>query len=185
RQQGDRRHDLSGLAVAALGDVEPAPGLLDGSRDVTRDALDGDDLAALQRRRGRDARTGGPAVDVDGARAALGDAAAKLRARHPQFVAQHPEQGDVVVGGHRTGGAVDSQTGHRVLQVDVSREMLPRQERVRRTSPSRANDASTFAWSVVRWRTMTSVKPIAPSARKRSATCATVPATSALGSKPR
>src|SRR5882724_8244594 len=37
RKQGDRRHDLTGLAVPALSNVELAPGALDRLRDLARD----------------------------------------------------------------------------------------------------------------------------------------------------
>src|SRR4051794_34814694 len=74
--QGDRGHDLPGLAVAALGDVVVDPGLLHRMQvlaDARPEALDGDDLVRLADVRDRDrARVEREAVDV--ARAGLADA---------------------------------------------------------------------------------------------------------------
>ena len=55
----------------------------------------------------------------------------------------------------------------------------------RRTSARRPIESSTSRWSSARWRTITSVAPISPSAPKASATVSTLPHTGAAGSKPR
>ena len=55
----------------------------------------------------------------------------------------------------------------------------------RRTSARRPIESSTSRWSSARWRTITSVAPISPSALKPSATVSTLPHTGAAGSKPR
>jgi hypothetical protein len=55
----------------------------------------------------------------------------------------------------------------------------------RRTSGRRPIESSTSRWSSTRWRTITSVAPMSPSAAKASATVSTLPHTGAVGSKPR
>ena len=55
----------------------------------------------------------------------------------------------------------------------------------RRTSARRPIESSTSRWSSARWRTITSVAPISPSALNASATVSMVPHTGAAGSKPR
>src|SRR5712692_7628111 len=75
-EKGRDRHDHAGLAVAALRDLVVDPGLLDLVEGaVGGEALDGGDLLAHRRADGHDARAHGLAVDVHGARAALGDPA--------------------------------------------------------------------------------------------------------------
>ncbi len=45
REQRSGAHDLSGLAIAALGDVEVTPGLLDGTEfSIRGETLDGGDF---------------------------------------------------------------------------------------------------------------------------------------------
>src|SRR6266850_4732458 len=75
-QQRRRGHDLPGLAIAALRDVERRPRLLHGMRARGRQALDRHDLVGRLHAPDRhDARAHQLAVDVHGAGAALGDAA--------------------------------------------------------------------------------------------------------------
>src|SRR6516164_7171464 len=95
-EQRDRRHDLPGLAVAALNDFEIEPGLLHlGARRGRDDAFDGGDGAVLQRADRKNVGTHWLAVDMHGAGAALRDAAAELRPREPKNVAEHPQQGHI------------------------------------------------------------------------------------------
>src|SRR5215471_17445219 len=77
REQCGGGHDLAALAIAALRHVDLQPGLLHRMRPIGRQPLDR--RHALARDIGdRDAaRFHGPAVDVDRARAALGEAAAE------------------------------------------------------------------------------------------------------------
>ena len=89
------RHDLPGLAVAALGDVELAPRLLQGMGPVGRKALDRRDGGAGGRRHRHHARPDGRARQVHGARGALADAASELRADEAEAVAKDPEKGRV------------------------------------------------------------------------------------------
>ena len=111
-RERDRRHDLAGLAVAALDDVQPVPGVLHGPRDLARDTLDRGDLAAGGGRGRRHAGTDGLPVEMHRAGAALGDAASVLGAREPEILAQRPEQGSVRIGGNLDRAAVDRHHRH-------------------------------------------------------------------------
>src|SRR3989442_3674467 len=76
-QQRRRRHDLPGLAIAALRAVERRPGLLHGMRARGPQDLDRDDLVGgLHTSDREDAGAHQLAVEVHGTGAALGDAAA-------------------------------------------------------------------------------------------------------------
>src|SRR5688572_2820815 len=96
RDQRRRGHDLAGLAVAALDDVDLGPGLLHGMRAVGRKPLDRRDRMAGDGARGCHACASRLAVDVHGAGAALCDAAAVLRAGEAHQVAQDPQQRHVL-----------------------------------------------------------------------------------------
>src|SRR5215469_7117050 len=93
RKQRRRRHDLTGLAIAALNDFQIQPGLLDrGSRARSADALDRGDAAIAD---GADRQQTGAqrfALYVYGAGTALRDAAAEFGAGHAEYIAQHPKQ---------------------------------------------------------------------------------------------
>src|SRR5262249_56766841 len=93
RKQRSRRHDLTGLAIAALDDFQIQPGLLDrGSRARSADALDRCNAAIAD---GADRQQTGAqrfALYVYSAGAALRDAAAEFGAGHAEHVAQHPKQ---------------------------------------------------------------------------------------------
>src|SRR5262249_40890008 len=92
-QQRRGGHDLPGLAVATLHDVEGEPGFLHFlARVALTDAFDGGDLRLTDRGNRRDARTRGVAVDVDRAGAAQAHATAELTALQFQLVAEYPEQ---------------------------------------------------------------------------------------------
>ena len=88
----DRRHDLAGLAVPALRDVELLPRLLHGVRAVGAEPLDRRDAHAFERARAALAGADGRAVHVHRTRAALAHAAAELGALVVQRVPQDPEQ---------------------------------------------------------------------------------------------
>src|SRR6266705_1535370 len=110
REQRRRGHDLAGLAITALRHLQRDPGLLDlsaGGRGAN--GLDGGDALAGRGSDRRDARARRLAVEVHRARAAQRHAAAEFRAGHPEHVAQHPEQGRVVVDIDAAGFAVDCQ----------------------------------------------------------------------------
>ena len=86
-------HDLAGLAVAALGDADLDPGELDGVRlsGVPRPSMVVISLADGGGD-GRDAGADRFAVEVDGAGAALGDAAAVFCAGMGEVFADYPQQ---------------------------------------------------------------------------------------------
>src|SRR5207247_990578 len=100
REQGRGGHDLPRLAVAALRHVFLDPRALHRVRAVLGQAFDRGDAFAGDGGHGQHAGAGGDAVQMDGAGAALGDAAAKLGAGEAEGVTQHPEE-------RRVGGDVD------------------------------------------------------------------------------
>src|SRR5437879_203525 len=100
REQRRGGHDLPRLAVAALRHVFLDPRALHGVRAVPGEALDRGHPFAGDGGHGQYAGARRDAVQVDGAGAALGDAAAELGAGEPERVAQHPEE-------RRVGGDVD------------------------------------------------------------------------------
>src|SRR6185503_6255185 len=79
-EKSRRRHELTGLTIAALRHVELLPGALQWMRAVGGQALDGGDLFRADCRQLRLARPDGVAVDLHRAGAALADPAAELRA---------------------------------------------------------------------------------------------------------
>ena len=116
-QQRRSRHDLAGLAVAALRHVDLLPRNLQRMRPVRGEPFECRDRRV---RRGRHRRLAGAnraAAHVHGARAALSDAATELRALQIQHIANDPQQGHV--GGHIDRGrfSVDVQgVRHRVTR---------------------------------------------------------------------
>ena len=111
RVAGEQRgsgHDLAGLAIAALNDLEIEPGLLDlGAGRRRADRLDGGDLGCADAVDRSDAGAGGGAVDMHRAGAAERHAAAELGAGHAEHVAQHPQERRVAVDIDAMGGSVD------------------------------------------------------------------------------
>src|ERR1700740_2515438 len=75
-QQDDGAHDLSGLAVAALRDVDFDPGALHRMRVVARKSFYGGDMLAGNAGERRYARADRDAVEVHGGGSAKGHAAA-------------------------------------------------------------------------------------------------------------
>jgi hypothetical protein len=115
-EQRDCGHDLAGLAIAALRDVFCDPGLLDGVGAVGGEAFDGGDFFAADGGDLSDTGAGGFAVDVHGAGAAKGHAAAEFCAGHVEGVAEHPEKGHVGADVDGLGFSVQSESdGHGVL----------------------------------------------------------------------
>ena len=96
RQQRGGGHDLPGLAVPALGDVDLLPRALERVAPVLREALDGGDARLAHRGDGSDAGAACLAVDQHGAGAALGDAAPELGALEVQSVPERPEERHVL-----------------------------------------------------------------------------------------
>jgi len=91
-QQSRCLHDLTRLAIAALGNLLGNPGLLQRVARVRRQAFDGGDLLAAEIRHLHAARAGRFAVDMHGAGAALGDAAPELCPGELEMLTQHPEE---------------------------------------------------------------------------------------------
>ena len=115
-EQRRGRHDLSGLAVAALGYVDRRPRFLNGMRAGGRQALDGDDLVGgLHAADGERARAHQPAIDVHGAGSALRDSAAELRPGQPHLLADDPEQRRVGFDLYVPDLAIDVQLRHGFL----------------------------------------------------------------------
>src|SRR2546427_9276478 len=113
RQERRRRHDLPGLAVAALRHIELRPGLLHGVRAIGGQAFDRDDLVrGLHASDRQDARAHQLAVEVHRAGAALGDPAAVLGARQPDLLADDPEERSVGFHLYVTDLAVDVELCH-------------------------------------------------------------------------
>src|SRR5271169_1177735 len=92
RQQRGGLHDLAGLAIAALRNIQGAPGLLHRMIAVTIEALDRCHRATTDIADGGDAGSGGLAVDMHGTGAAKRYAATVFRPRETQFVTQIPQQ---------------------------------------------------------------------------------------------
>ena len=81
-------------------------------RSVLRQAFDGGDLLALDRAHRQRARTHRNAVDVNRARAALGDAAAVFRAGETDMLADHPQEWRVTLHLHVVRRPIDVELGH-------------------------------------------------------------------------
>src|SRR5579864_8520362 len=95
-EQRGRGHDLAGLAIAALGNVDRGPGLLHRVRCASRQPLDGDDDVGFLDITKRDlAGALHLAVDMHRAGAALGHAAAVFRAGQADMLPDDPEKGRV------------------------------------------------------------------------------------------
>src|SRR5262245_32680551 len=105
-------HDLTALAIAALRDVGLPPCLLNGVIGLRAQAFDGHDrLPGHAPHRELAAARGGP-VHVNRAGAAQPLAAAVLRTRQPQLVAQVPQQGHIRLAVELTADAIHIQFDH-------------------------------------------------------------------------
>jgi hypothetical protein len=91
-------HDLTGLAVAALGHFFGYPGFLQRMRRVRRETFDRNDLLTRNRTKLGLARALRRAVDVHSAGAAETSPAAVFRAGQPDMIANDPQQRSVRVG---------------------------------------------------------------------------------------
>src|ERR1700730_8375262 len=118
-QQRRSGHDLARLAVAALHHLPVEPGLLDFPAHRGRaDRLDCLDFGGANTVDRSDTGTSGDAVNVYSASAAERLAAAELRARHAQQVAQDPEERRVAVHIDAVCGPVDFDSkGHGALSL--------------------------------------------------------------------
>src|SRR5215475_1238521 len=89
-EQSQRAHDHPGLAIAALRGIEFLPRDLNRMAAVRRDSFDRGDFPAGCHASGNAAGADRLTIDVHGARAALSDTAAELRARQTDMIADHP-----------------------------------------------------------------------------------------------
>src|ERR1700733_4803784 len=95
-QQRRRRHDLTGLTIATLHNLQVDPCLLHpGSDRGCADSLDGGDLAVADTAYWQHTRAHRLAVQMDRTGSALGDTATELCASQAERVAQRPQQGCV------------------------------------------------------------------------------------------
>src|SRR4030095_14598699 len=106
-EQRYRLHDLTGLAITALGHLKVGPRLLHWMPALGIEALDGRNLRAAEAAHGRYAGARGSAPDMNRAGAAHPNAAADLRSGEADDVADHPQQRRVALGVDRHRAAID------------------------------------------------------------------------------
>lgn len=111
-EQRCRRHDLSRLAVAALGYIEFDPRLLNRMTPVFCQSLNRRDAFAFDRFKGKDAGACRHAVHVNRAGAAEGHSTAVLRTRERQVVTEDPKEGGVGVRVDGLRRPIDRQGNH-------------------------------------------------------------------------
>ncbi|CAI8695958.1 hypothetical protein EMIT0111MI5_30370 [Burkholderia sp. IT-111MI5] len=110
-EQCGGRHDLAGLAIAALRNLLLDPRGLDGLRGLALQALDRRDVLAGDTGERQHARADGLAFEMHRARAALRHAAAELRAGQSCVFANRPEDGHRRIGVERNVLAVEDKRG--------------------------------------------------------------------------
>ena len=86
------RHELSRHTIAALGNIQGNPGLLDRMAGIRGEAFDGDDFFAGGVGHRRHTGAHGLPVEMNGTGAALGDAAAVFGAGESERIPQNPEE---------------------------------------------------------------------------------------------
>ena len=91
-QQRGSGHDLAGLAVAALRNVDFLPGNLQRMCAVRREPFNGRYLGIRGGRDRRQAGADGLSAQMHGAGAALANPASILRAREVQHIPKHPQE---------------------------------------------------------------------------------------------
>src|ERR1700757_4244573 len=111
-EEGSGLHDLAGLAVTALGNVDFHPCGLDGLESGGAEIFDGADFGPGRALHGGDAGTDRLAVLVDGAGSTEGHAAAELGAGEAEDVAEVPEEGHRGFAVEGTLNAVDLELDH-------------------------------------------------------------------------
>src|SRR5258708_4773518 len=113
-EQGPPRHDHAALAIATLRNVGLDPGLLHlVQRPVGGETLDRGDLLAAGFADEHTARAHRHAIDMDGAGAALCNAATVFGAGQADIFADHPQQRGVRLDIHVESFAVDCEVCHR------------------------------------------------------------------------
>src|SRR3954447_5538036 len=118
-QQRRGRHDLSGLAIAALHDFVLEPGLLNLCAGVRlADRFDRRNLRTADAVDRGDAGPCGDAVDVHGAGATQRGAATELGAGHAEHVSKNPKQWRVAIDIGAVCGSVDFDVeGHAEISI--------------------------------------------------------------------
>lgn len=91
-KQGHGRHDLSRLAIAALGHLQLDPCLLHRVIAVSGQVFDGGDLPVAESAYRKHTGTHGFSVDMNGAGAALGDPATELGAGQSYLITERPQK---------------------------------------------------------------------------------------------
>lgn len=92
-QKAHSLHDLAGLAVAALRNLNVLPCFLHGVFAIGVQPFNGGYIGPFQRAERGDAGPGCPAANQNCAGTTLANTAAKLCARQVQIIAQCPQQG--------------------------------------------------------------------------------------------
>ena len=85
-------HDLTGLAVAALRNIDFNPGTLEGMGKIGREAFDGRNVFAFDSGEWSDTRADGFAFEMDGAGAAKRHAASEFGSSETERIANDPEK---------------------------------------------------------------------------------------------
>jgi hypothetical protein len=91
-QEHSGAHDLTGLAIAALGNVDFNPRALKRMGKIRGKTFDGRNLFAFNPGKWCDARANGFAVEVDGAGSAEGHAASEFGAGKAKGISNDPEE---------------------------------------------------------------------------------------------
>src|SRR6516225_1186972 len=112
REEGCGLHDLAGLAIAALRDIQGPPSLLHRVIAVCVETLDRGHRSPGDVSHRGDAGAGGVAIDMHGAGAAQRHAAAEFCAGKPELVPQIPEQRHRRIAVARLVLAVDAELDH-------------------------------------------------------------------------
>jgi hypothetical protein len=146
-------------AVAALRDVRLDPRQLQRVPQVGGQALDGHHLLARGPPHGGDARPDGLGVEVDGAGAAQGHAAAELGAGEAQGFAEDPEQRRVAGDVHRAVLAIDVEVDHACY--------LPRSAASWNGATLPIKGAGEGNYRRIVWRALAAAKFVAPAATPR------------------
>ena len=112
-EQRGCRHDLTGLAIAALRDVDRRPRFLYGMRAGGGEALDGGDpIGSFHVSDPDGTRALHLVIDMHGAGAALGDAAAVFGPGETDLLPDHPQERRVRFDLHHPYPSIDVELGH-------------------------------------------------------------------------
>ncbi|MGA9315155.1 MAG: hypothetical protein WBV77_11055 [Solirubrobacteraceae bacterium] len=128
RQECSCRHDLAGLAITALHDVDVEPSFLHPLADRrVADAFDCRDGGLADARNRRQTGTNGGASEVDSAGTAQSYAAAELAPLQIEHVPQHPKQWHIPVDIDGSLLAIHlDRVGHRITSIEPRSEMAVR-----------------------------------------------------------